>query len=60
MDGICSTQRIDEKYKILFGKLKENIGLGGKIILEWILEKWGWRLWTAFVWPRIGTSGVLL
>jgi hypothetical protein len=38
----------------------EDIGLDGKIILEWILEKQGGKLWTRFTWPRVGTTGELL
>jgi hypothetical protein len=30
------------------------------IILKWILEKKGWRVWTEFIWLRIGTGGELL
>jgi len=28
-----------------------------KITLERILEKLGWKVWTGFIWLRIGTSG---
>jgi len=38
----------------------EDICMVGKIILEWILEKLGGKLWTAFFRLRIGTSGGLL
>jgi hypothetical protein len=31
-------------------------GVGLKIILEWILGKVNRKLWTRFIWPRIGTS----
>jgi hypothetical protein len=34
--------------------------IGGRIILEWILEKKGGKLWFAFIWLRIGTGGGLL
>jgi hypothetical protein len=40
--------------------LKNLKGIGGKIILEWILRKQGGRLWTGWIWPGIGASGVLL
>jgi hypothetical protein len=30
------------------------------IILKWILEKWGWRMWISFIWLRIGARGGLL
>jgi hypothetical protein len=47
------------------GKLKERddsqgLGVAGKIILEWILGKYGGKLWTGFIWLRITISGVLL
>jgi hypothetical protein len=34
----------------------EDLGVDGRIS-DWILEKWGWKLWTGFIWLRIGTSG---
>jgi len=39
----------------LVGKRKdhsEDLGVSGKIILEWILEKWRGKLWTGFAWLR--------
>jgi hypothetical protein len=38
----------------------ENLGVDRKIILEWILVKFGEELWTGFIWLRIETSGGLL
>jgi hypothetical protein len=38
----------------------EHIGLDGVIILEWILGKEDGKLWTGFIWLRIGISGGLL
>jgi hypothetical protein len=35
----------------------ENLGVDGKIILEWTLGKYVAWVWTQFVWFRIGTSG---
>jgi hypothetical protein len=32
----------------------------GRIILEWILKKWGEKVWTGFIWLRMGSSGELL
>jgi len=53
----------DEKYIQYFGwKTRrkgdhlEVIGVDGKIILERILGKQGRRMWTGFMWLRIGTS----
>jgi hypothetical protein len=34
----------------------ENPDICGKIILKWILEKQGERVWTGYVRRRIGTS----
>jgi hypothetical protein len=38
----------------------EDLGVDGKIILEWISEKYGGKVWTGCIWLRIGTSGGLL
>jgi hypothetical protein len=38
----------------------EDLSLGGKIILELILGKRGRKVWTGFIWLKIGTSGGLL
>jgi hypothetical protein len=38
----------------------EDLGVDGKIILEWILGNYGGKVWTRFIWLRIGTSGGLL
>jgi hypothetical protein len=38
----------------------DDLGVDGKIILEWILWKEGGTLWTGFIWLRIGTNGELL
>jgi hypothetical protein len=34
-------------------------GIHGRVILEWILKNQGVRVWTGFIWFRIGTSGRL-
>jgi hypothetical protein len=31
---------------LLGGQLSKDFGVVGMIILEWILEKWGGKLWT--------------
>jgi hypothetical protein len=38
----------------------EDLGIDGKIMLECILGKQGGRMWTGFIWLRIGASGVSL
>jgi hypothetical protein len=38
----------------------EDLGIDGRIILEWILWKWGERVWIGFIWLRIETGGRLL
>jgi hypothetical protein len=38
----------------------EDLGVDRKIILEWVLGKYGAKLWTQFIWLRIGTNGGLL
>jgi hypothetical protein len=35
----------------------EDLHVGGRIILEWILERWDEVVWAGFIWLRIGTSG---
>jgi len=47
------------------GKLKGrdhlgDVGIDGKVILIFILGKWGGKLWTEFILLRIGTSWWLL
>jgi hypothetical protein len=44
--------------RICQGKhLAEDLGVDGRITLEWLLEKWGGKLWTDFICLGIGTSG---
>jgi hypothetical protein len=38
----------------------EDLGVDGKITLEWILGKYSGKVWTGFIWLSIGTSGKLL
>jgi hypothetical protein len=55
---------IRNAYIILLEGLKgryrwKDLGLHGMIILKRILKKQGGRVWTGFVYLRIGTSGGL-
>jgi hypothetical protein len=52
-------------YNILAGESEGKRPLGRprcrwQIILEWILERYSGKMWTGFIWFRIGTSGWLL
>jgi hypothetical protein len=38
----------------------EDLGVRGRIILRWILERWDGVVWTGMIWLRIGTGGGLL
>jgi hypothetical protein len=38
----------------------EDLGIDGKITLGWILQAYGGKLWTGFIWLRTGTSGGVL
>jgi hypothetical protein len=38
----------------------ENLDIGEKKILEWILVKYGGKVWTGYIWIGTGTSGGLL
>jgi hypothetical protein len=56
-------REMHEKFRL--GNLKEgyhseDLGADGRKILEWILGRWGGKLWTGCSWLRIGTSGGLL
>jgi hypothetical protein len=38
----------------------KDLGVDGWIILEWILGKYGGKMWIEFIWLRIQTSDGLL
>jgi hypothetical protein len=63
MGGACSTHERD-KMHITFRleNLKgrdhsENLGVGRRITLEWILGKEDGEVWTGLIWIRIRTNG---
>jgi hypothetical protein len=49
-------------YRILVAKpeSKRPLERPRRIILEWILVKYGGEVWVGFIWLRIRTSGELL
>jgi hypothetical protein len=53
-------------YKISVGKpgRKRLLGRPGskwrELILQWILGKWGGKMWSGYIWHGIGTNGRLL
>jgi hypothetical protein len=52
-------------YNILVEKPEGKRPLGKsrrrwRIMLDWILEKYGGKMWTGFMWIRLGASGRLL
>jgi hypothetical protein len=43
-------------HKALKAKPEENLGVDGKIVLKWILEKLNERMWTKLSWFGVGTN----
>jgi len=37
-----------------------RLGIGGRVIPDWIFKVWNERVWTRLMWLRVGTNGVLL
>jgi len=47
--------------KILKGSdHSEDIGLGGRIILKWILQIRFGRMWIGLIWFGMGSNGIIL
>jgi hypothetical protein len=50
-------------YKTFVEKPKgkgEDLDIGGRIMLKWILERSDGVVWTGLIWLRIGASGGIL
>jgi hypothetical protein len=63
MGGACSTH-VRNAYNVLVESLKgrvhsEDLGVDGRIILEWVVEKEGGKLWIGCIWISIGSGGGL-
>jgi len=57
-------EKLEMHTKFSSEKLKrrdhsEELGVDGRIILGWILSKWGGNVCTGCIWLRIETSGKL-
>jgi hypothetical protein len=46
-------------YRVLRESQKEDLDVGGRILLKWILEKWNGLVWTGLIWLRIGNGRLL-
>jgi hypothetical protein len=58
-------EQVRNTYKILVENLKgrcylEDVQAAGRIILKWILKKYGLRIWTVFTCLRTESSGRIL
>jgi len=59
---VARVGRVEMYTGFWWGNLKERAhleepGVGGRIILRWILRKWVVRSWTGSLWLRVGTGG---
>jgi hypothetical protein len=67
MDWACNTYgRYEKRIKNYCRKTSRegdhlgDLDVDGRIILEWLLKKYGVSVWTGFIWPKKGSSGGLL
>jgi hypothetical protein len=60
VDRSCGTYGRLKRYIRGFGwetcgkETALKTGVGGRIILKWIVQKWDEELWTGLIWLRIG------
>jgi len=62
---VVNMEEMRNIYKILIGKPEgknhlEDLDIDGRIIFEWILEKWGGSCGFGLIWLMIGNTGRLL
>jgi hypothetical protein len=38
----------------------EDLGVKGRLVLKWILDKWDEKAWNGFIWHRLLTSRLSL
>jgi hypothetical protein len=53
----CTNYGEEERCIHSFGGENYDPGIGGRIILKCIFEKWDVEAWTGSMWLRIGTGG---
>jgi hypothetical protein len=60
MSRACSMHESDEKCIQNFSwktqREEQHLEVFGRIMLLWILKRWGGMMWSGFIWLRIGTS----
>jgi hypothetical protein len=57
----CRIEEMRNAYEIFWRKTsnedrQRDMGLDGGIILKYILDKYGFKLWIGFNWPSYGAS----
>jgi hypothetical protein len=65
ISGVYSTHGRSDRFIQNYGPkswraFRRPTGIIGKIILQWNIKKYNVRVWTGFIWLRIGSCGGLL